>query len=310
MRSLATIQLRIAIGIAAIASVAGCTTSRATDVGTLEIPLIEPEHGSTQYRLSAQFAISGPSGPLTVDGSGDARALTLALQPGDYTVTVLDGWQLERSANGAPFEPVAAQLGSANPVHVTITSGQSETVSFTFLVEVPNHGSLTIVLGISRLHARLVGTLHAMQATGDFVGYLDYPATFTLAYALTTDGVVNVPPRFHESESEVNELAFTDDPLGILATGPVSGGFLAYKIEVEADTSQVLQLTYDAPADAPPVALSASASPLTPKLPVDDLGIPTEPGSIGLRTTTAFTLARGAADTMSGTIDLDFEPAE
>jgi hypothetical protein len=309
MRSLATIQLRIAIAIAAIASVAGCTTSRATGVGTLEIPLREPEHGSTQYRLSAQFAISGPSGPLTVDGSGDARELTLALPPGDYTVTVLDGWQLEQSKNGAPFEPVAAQLGSANPVHVTIASGESQIASFVFLVEVPNHGSLSIVLGVSRLQARLIGTLHATQATGAFVGYLDYPATFTLAYALTTDGIVNVPPRFRESGSEVNELTFTDDPLGVLATGPVSGGSLAYKIEVEPDTSQVLTLTYDAPADAPPLALSASASALTPKLPVDDLGIPTEAGSIGLRTTTEFTLARGA-DTMSGTIDLDFEPAE
>lgn len=295
----------------AIALVAGCATHRDADVGTLQIPLVQHDRGGTLYRLSAQFAISGPGRTLTVDGNVDAPAVSVSLHPGDYTVRVLDGWHLERSVGGQPFEPIDAQLGSVNPVAVTVSAGDTATVVFTFLIDLANRGTLSITFGVLRLHAHLLATLHATEASGALAGYVDYPPRFTLSYALTSEGTVNVPPRFHIADSLLDELVFTDDPLGVLAAGgPVSGGSLEYRVEVEPDDSQVLLLTYGAPDGAPPRSLSAAAIPLTPKLPVDQDGVPAEPGDVGLSTTTAFTLDAGDPGRMTGMIDLEFVPSE
>src|SRR5262245_2633256 len=124
MRLLATIQLCVVVTLAAVA---GCATRDDAESGTLQIPLVQSDGAGGQYRLSAQCAIAGPGGTLTVDGNVDAPAVSVSLAPGDYTVTVLDGWHLEHSMNGQPFEPIDAQLGSANPMQVTIAPAGSAT---------------------------------------------------------------------------------------------------------------------------------------------------------------------------------------
>jgi hypothetical protein len=270
---------------------------------------VQSDGAGTLYRLSAKFAISGPGGVMTVDADGDAPSVVLALPPGEYTVEVLDGWHLERSVNGEAFEPIDAQLGTMNPAPVTITPGGSATVVFFFLIGVGNHGTLTITFFVAPLHARVVGTLHATDATGMLAGYLDHPPTFVISYALTAETTVNVPPRYHQGLSVFDELRFTDDPLGLLASPrPVSGGSLDYKIEVEPDDSQVLLLTYGAPSAGGLQFLSASAIPLVPKLPIDELGVPADPGRVGLSGAALFTLSAGDLGSMSGTLDFQFMP--
>jgi hypothetical protein len=305
MRLLVTIQLSVAV---ALAAVAGCATRGDAESGTLQIPLVQSDGAGGQYRLSAQFAIAGPDGTLTVDGNVDAPAVSVSLAPGDYTVAVLDGWHLERSVNGQPFAPIDAQLSSANPVQVTIAPAGAATVVFYFLVELATHGSLTITFGVLPARARLLGTLHATDATGALAGYIDHPAAFVILYSADVEIRGFFPPRYHEVVSGLNHLRFTDDPLGLLvATGPASGGFLEYRIDVQPDDSQALLLIYNTPDGG--LSLVGTATSFVPKVPIEDLGAPADPGSVGLSTSVSFMLTADQ-DSMTGTIDLQFVPAE
>jgi hypothetical protein len=304
MRSLATIHLCVVI---VIVSVAGCASSQDSERGTLQIPL--EQYTGVLFHLSAEFAISGPGGTFTVDTRDDAPTMDLALQPGAYTVTMLDGWHLERFVDGWRITPTSAQLGSANPVPVTISRGETAAVAFVVLLELQNHGNLSLTFGVLPPHARLIGTLHATDATGTLSGYVDYPVTFAVSYSLSTETTTNTLPRSHGVSSISDELAFTDDPLGVLAAdGTRSGGSLRYEVALEPDDSQVLYLSYSALDDTRPRRLSTSAVPLTPKLPVDESGMPSEPGAVGLSTTTGFTLTVGDLGSMTGAVDLQFDP--
>jgi hypothetical protein len=305
MRSFATIQLYVAI---AIASVAGCAASPPSESGTLQIPLVVNDGAGTVYRLSAQFTVSGPAGTLTVDANVDTPTVSLALQPGDYTVTLLDDWHLEKSVNGQPFQPIAAQLGSPNPAQVTIAPGGMATTAFFFLIPQGNHGNLTIAFGVIPLHARLFVTLHTTFASDGLAGYLEHPASLVISYSVDAEGVHNIPPLLHEVLSLTTDMRFTDDPVGVLsAAGPATGGSLEYEIEVQPDGSQVLVLSYGVRRGAALLFLFASAIPFVPKVPVDELGVPADPGRVGHRATTDFTLTAGV-DTMSGTVELQFSP--
>jgi hypothetical protein len=310
MRLLATIHVSAVI---AFASITGCATPPDAHLGTLQIPLVQGDGTGTQFRLSGQFAVAGPGETLTVDASGDAPAVALSLAPGDYTVRLFDGWHLERSLGGQPFQPVDAVLGTPNPQPVTIAPGGSATAVFFFLASVGDHGSLTITFGALPLRARLRGTLHATFATGPLEPYLDHPATFVIAYSADSEGRLFLPPTRHEVESVLNELTFLDDPVGVLSTGtPVSSVSLEYKVEAELDGSQFMLLTLNC-AGVPGVGLQflfASAFPLVPALPITDLGDPADAGSVGLRTSTSFTANIGPGGEMSGTVDLEFDSAE
>jgi hypothetical protein len=234
--------------------------------------------------------------------------VSLALAPGDYTVAVLDGWHLERSVNGQAFEPIDAQLGSHNPAQVTIAPAGSAAVAFFFLVELANHGNLTVSFGVLPARARLFATLHATDATGTLAGYVDHGAAFVITYDADVESRVFVPPREHQVISVLNELRFTDDALGVLAPGgPASGGSLDYRVEVQPDDSQTLLVIYSAPDGG--FSLFATAIPLVPKVPIEGLGSPADPGNVGLSTSTSFTLMAGDQGSMTGTIDLQFAPA-
>lgn len=302
MRLLVTIQLCVAVALA------GCATRPDAETGTLQIPLVQDDGAGGQYRLSAQFAIAGPGGPLTVDGNVDAPAVSVSLAPGDYTVTVLDGWQLEHAVTGQPFEPIDAQLGSANPMQVTVAPAGSATAMFFFLVELATHGNLTITFGVRPARARLLATLHATSGTGALAGYLDHAAAFAITYAVDVEEIEFVPPRFHDVVSSINELRFTDDPLGILAPfGPASAGFLQYRIEVQPDDSQTMLLIYTTLSGR--LTLFGPPTLFVPRVPIGDLGAPADPGSVGLSTSTSFMLTADQ-DSMTGTVDVQFAPAE
>src|SRR5216117_2905217 len=101
--------LRLALSLAACAvTAAGCATASDSgsdgEVGTVVIPLQQTGGDGALYHLSAQFQIDGPAGTQIIDASGGDPSVTLTLPPGINSITLLDGWTLERSADfGATF---------------------------------------------------------------------------------------------------------------------------------------------------------------------------------------------------------------
>src|SRR5205814_1269403 len=73
------------------------------------------------------------------------------LAVGRYTVTLLEGWQLERVESPGGLVPVDGRLLSANPVTASIFSGRTTSVSFQFQTTGTSvtFGPGTIDIGIS-----------------------------------------------------------------------------------------------------------------------------------------------------------------
>ena len=117
---------------AAAVAVSGCSDLAAPPIGQLQLGLASGI-GDAQFRLTqASFAIDGAA-QVTLSSEDDPESDTLqrALPAGQYSVALLDGWQLERvgpSGNVA----VAAQLSSDNPLGFSIAAGALTTLTFQF----------------------------------------------------------------------------------------------------------------------------------------------------------------------------------
>jgi hypothetical protein len=115
-----------------LASVSACSELPPPPIGQLRLGL-SSGIGEERYALSqASFAIEGAA-EVTLDSEDDParNSLERALPEGDYSVRLLDGWQLDRMGpNGS--EPVVAELSSANPLPFSILSGELTTVTFQF----------------------------------------------------------------------------------------------------------------------------------------------------------------------------------
>jgi lamin tail-like protein len=89
--------------------------------------------GDAQYKLTqASFSIEGAA-ELTLSSEDDPAvdSVQRTLLAGDYSVRLLDGWQLQR-LGPAGGERVEAELASANPLPFSILSGELTTVTFQF----------------------------------------------------------------------------------------------------------------------------------------------------------------------------------
>jgi hypothetical protein len=89
--------------------------------------------GDAQYKLTqASFSIEGAA-ELTLSSEDDpaSDSVQRSLLAGDYSVRLLDGWQLQR-LGPAGGERVEAELASANPLPFSILSGELTTVTFQF----------------------------------------------------------------------------------------------------------------------------------------------------------------------------------
>jgi len=135
-------------------------------VGTLRVALTGVDEGGQTYRLrQATFDISGYS---YLDGSSvmssvssetdvDAEVIAERLLPGSYTVTLADGWHIERQTPDG-FQPVAqAILLSSRQQSVGIAENQSSQVYFQFGVDGSlidfHHGDLVIGITVVRAQA-------------------------------------------------------------------------------------------------------------------------------------------------------------
>jgi hypothetical protein len=115
-----------------LGSAFACSELPPPPIGSLRLGL-SSGFGEEHYRLAhASFAIDGAA-QVTLDSDDEPAKTSLerALPEGDYSVRLLDGWQLERAgADGSQL--VAAELSSDNPLSFSILSGQLTTVTFQF----------------------------------------------------------------------------------------------------------------------------------------------------------------------------------
>lgn len=121
--------------------------------GTLRMALTGQSNGITYRLRSATFDIAGPN-TTTLDSetNPDATVLTATLATGGYSITLHDGWYLER-LDGASFVQVQATLLSPSIQPFTIVASQTTTVTYRFstdgtIVEIGN-GTLDVVIDVT-----------------------------------------------------------------------------------------------------------------------------------------------------------------
>jgi hypothetical protein len=118
--------------VVSLAMVSACSDLPPPPIGQLRLGL-SSGLGEERYALSqATFVIEGAA-EITLDSEDDPAkdSLERALPEGDYTVQLLDGWQLAR-VGPSGSEPVRSELSSANPLPFSILAGELTTVTFQF----------------------------------------------------------------------------------------------------------------------------------------------------------------------------------
>ena len=277
--------LRIALSIATCAlAAAGCASASGTDadgeVGTVVIPLQQTASDGALYHLSAQFQIDGPSGTQIVDATGGDPSVTLILPPGINTVTLLDGWTLERSFDGgASFAPVSAVLGTQNPFGVRVLANFSDTVVFQFIVRQAT-GSLTISFGVT-LHPReLAGGMIITTGTGDLAPYTAARPDFAFYHDAFVERLT-LPDGTKRLQFSSGAFAgeFFNDTVGLL-TGTIgpsyTGGFTQYHFDAKPDGTQEIAGEIDGSSTPFPVMTFGSFTLVFTRLPLDPDGFPTD----------------------------------
>jgi hypothetical protein len=101
--------------------------------GTLVLPIQVQVNGMT-YRLNtATFEVVGAETvELTTPNPPSGTVLREALEPGEYSVELVQGWVVERQM-GAAFQAISESvITSMNPVSISVVRGQNAPVGFVF----------------------------------------------------------------------------------------------------------------------------------------------------------------------------------
>jgi Lamin Tail Domain len=123
--------------------------------GTLSLALESPPEDGN-YRLgNAHFEIEGPTAAtLESDSSDTSKSLSIELEAGSYTVSLLDGWELT-DESGAKL--AASVRNSRLPF--TISADMTTPVEFAFEVDPPpsiSSGTLSVSIAVSTRPSQLV----------------------------------------------------------------------------------------------------------------------------------------------------------
>src|SRR5512133_54992 len=117
---------------------------RASRSGKLQFALKGTAASGIEYRLRhGTFAITGAStASVSTEDNLQAENISVELSPGEYSISLNSGWQLEAATPNGDFASVEATLTSADPQSFTIADKKTTSVAFRFRV-----GDDTIVLG-------------------------------------------------------------------------------------------------------------------------------------------------------------------
>jgi hypothetical protein len=120
--------------------------------GTMQMQLTQTMNGTRYELLYANFTVEGNGESLFVNGDNQ-DILQLDLDPGDYAITLEDGWEIVRETNPGVAETVPAVLTSDNPVNFTIVQNSETPVGFSFTAGdnvIPfGQGRLTVSIDIT-----------------------------------------------------------------------------------------------------------------------------------------------------------------
>jgi Lamin Tail Domain len=125
-------SIRSRLCLALLGAAPACSDLPPPPIGQLRLGL-SSGIGEGYYELSqASFAVEGAA-ELTLESDDQSSGDTLqrALPEGDYSVRLLEGWQLARVGPGNSV-PVEAELASQNPLAFSILAGELTTVTFQF----------------------------------------------------------------------------------------------------------------------------------------------------------------------------------
>lgn len=305
----------------------GCATAQSADdhdgaTGQLVMPLLQPgTHGELFHLGNAIFDVTDVHGAVTtVDGSGNDTSVTLPLPPGLASVSLRDGWTLERSLdNGSTYQPVSALLGSVNPASLRVLANQPAIVQFSFLIRDTN-GTLRVTMGVVPDPRELAGGVVIDTATGDLAPYaqpgnnrMDFAIFFQLAQLQSvtladgtkqhvyTAGIVSggVPGPNPPTDTPI-ATEFYNDTLGLMA-GPIARDlaavFLTYTVAAKPDGSFELSGELDGFSSSVVFVTSAIDAVSSPTLGPD--GFPND--EFFYDSGVPFTL-NSALGTMSGTL--------
>jgi hypothetical protein len=103
-------------------------------LGTLRLSLRGTGPSGASFRLTGgHFAIDGAqSATLETDSDPDAVQLTHTLVPGDYSITLANGWVLQKLDASGTWGAVSAKLVSDNPLAFSIAAATTTDVRFVF----------------------------------------------------------------------------------------------------------------------------------------------------------------------------------
>ncbi|HET7502374.1 MAG TPA: hypothetical protein VFK02_15250 [Kofleriaceae bacterium] len=249
-----------AAALVAMAGLAGCATGTDDDTeqGQIVVPLLQPgPHGELFHLANATFDIVGNSNGVvtTLDAGGFESAATVELPPGLYTITLRDGWSLERSTDGgAIFEEVSALLGTPNPTVLRVLANVPQVLQFNFLIR-STDGTLAITLGVIPDPRQLVGGFVVDTATDALAPYAD-PANrsfdFSIYFSLVSLESVTAPDGTKQHiytafpgqvlgpvpppQSAV-AIEFYNDRVGLMpgVASELTAGFLQYTVGAKTD---------------------------------------------------------------------------
>jgi hypothetical protein len=248
MRS--TSALVAALGLALALPTAGCAFEEPAESASVEVPLVQAGPDGSLFRLRASFEVTAPDGnSTTYEGPLNEPSLVLDLNPGIHTVTLLDGWVLERSFNnGASYQTAPAILASANPTGIRVVPNRQVEINFEFFVR-ETTGTMNIKFGVDTQPRQLSGGFRFVEGTGAFASITSATRVDVQIYfndATQTLGTETDGSRTRVYDTVHSAVEIFNDTTGIIApafTG-FAGGYLSFTTRAKPDGTTQFQAEY------------------------------------------------------------------
>ncbi len=144
-----------------LGSCGGEESARSGETGRVKLPLVITVDDGGEYRLEGTLKVRGGGDvdgvdggdvirSIVVDENTDVSDLEFELEPGRYTITLEDGWQLYDEATDQPVEATVVK----NPLEFVVRPWETVTVAFDFLIgDIDTDGGVRVDLSAGEVHS-------------------------------------------------------------------------------------------------------------------------------------------------------------